>query len=533
MYTMPHCELSLPTSTLMSQGGDDRITIDERSGLNAYGCAPSPMTSVMYSSSTASAISADAYRHVQAYHFRLRQRLQQETAHDIYAGELEEARSRIRAAYRLSRTTDIAFGPSGTDLEYLALALALQSGQPVCNLVVEVEEVGSGCQFSQAGKYFAPRTAQGKAVAKGDPLPGFAPERISVRTLKMRSDTGPVQGCRAHGEALSHAIAEALERGQRPLLHVIHRSKTGIIAPDLAELDALSGRFGGRIDVVVDACQGRISPDAIEGYLRRGAMVFITGSKFFGGPPFSAFALVPPRLSQRMNGDHAAPTGLADFFALAEMPGAWRACRSILPRSANFGMLLRLEAALFEIGRFFALPDDRAEAVIKAFNAAIGKLGSDLPFQLVDAATADDLRGHDPSPLDRKMLHVVELTLPDPHTGKPLDFDQARALYRLLYHDISAHFANPDDILTASEICHLGQPVRCLWRADGTAAPTLRFALSAPLIASLSGLDREELALRFHSDIERVGRKLRLAATLLQNTPDAAMKQGETLAPEA
>ena len=515
MYDLPQYGLALPTSTLMSQGGDDRITIDERSGLNSYGCAPSPMASVMYSSSTASSISSEAYRHVQAVHFRLRQQLKDDSANAIYSGSLEQARVRIRAAYCLEEATDIVFAPSGTDLEYLALAIAMQDDQPVCNLVVEVEEVGSGCQFSQAGQYFAPRTAMGKDVTKGKQLPGFAPERIKVCTLRMRSDMGPVQAMEAYEAALSDAIADALEQGERPLVHVIHRSKTGIIAPSLSSLDTLLERFGERMDVVVDACQGRISPGAIDAYLKRNATVFITGSKFFAGPPFSAFALVPPGLAARMEGKKALPAGLADFFARPEMPPHWQACDGGLPDTVNFGMLLRLEAALFEIERFFGLPQGQAELVIDAFNAAVTEIGDGLPFRLVDAATAGDLSGHEPSPLDRKMLHVVELTLAHSQTEKPLTFEQARTLYRLLYSDISDHFSEPEDILTAREICHLGQPVRCIPGPDGAAAPTMRFALSAPLIAALAGRNADVLAQRFESDFARVGRKIALAATLL------------------
>src|SRR5690606_9500555 len=178
MLELPLSGLSLPTTALMSLGGDDRITIDERSGLNSYGCAPAPMLSVMYSSSTASSISAEAFRHVQAVHYLLRGRLAEETPEAIYAHSLETARQRLRLAYGLGEAADIAFGPSGTDLEYLSLALALRAGAPVCNLVVEVEEVGSGCQFSQAGRYFASRTALGKLVAQGEPLAGFTPDRI-------------------------------------------------------------------------------------------------------------------------------------------------------------------------------------------------------------------------------------------------------------------------------------------------------------------------------------------------------------------
>lgn len=528
MLELPLSGLSLPTTALMSLGGDDRITIDERSGLNSYGCAPAPMLSVMYSSSTASSISAEAFRHVQAVHYLLRGRLATEAPEAIYAQSLETARRRLRLAYGLDEAADIAFGPSGTDLEYLSLALALRAGAPVCNLVVEVEEVGSGCQFSQDGRYFASRTALGKLVAQGEPLAGFAPERIRVETVHVRTQPGPLQADADYDDAIEAAVGAALDRGERPLLHVVHRSKTGIVAPSLAGLDRLLARFGDRLDVTVDACQGRISPEAVQAYVERGTVVFITGSKFFGGPPFSAFAIVPPPLAARMRGggpgDRKAPAGLGDFYARAEMPESWHGCDGVLPRSANFGMLLRLEAALFEIERFFALPTDQVDAIITAFNRALWAIGDTLPFRLVDAQTASDLDAHGSNPLDRKMLHVVELTLRHPASGQPLRFEEARDLYRMLYRDISAHFDSPEDILTASEICHLGQPVRCLRTSDGEWAPTLRFALSAPLMSALLGLDAQRLAERFRADLERVGHKLRLAATLLGAAEEEAAR---------
>jgi hypothetical protein len=528
MLELPLSGLSLPTTALMSLGGDDRITIDERSGLNSYGCAPAPMLSVMYSSSTASSISAEAFRHVQAIHYLLRSRLATETPEAIYAQSLETARQRLRLAYGLDEAADIAFGPSGTDLEYLSLALALRAGAPVCNLVVEVEEVGSGCQFSQDGRYFASRTALGKLVTQGEPLAGFTPDRIRVETVHVRTQPGPLQADADYDDAIATAVSAALERGERPLLHVVHRSKTGIVAPSLAGLDRLLARFGDRLDVTVDACQGRISPEAEQAYVERGAVVFITGSKFFGGPPFSAFAIVPPPLAARMRGDGPgdgkAPAGLGDFYARAEMPESWHGCDGVLPRSANFGMLLRLEAALFEIERFFALPTDQVDAIITAFNRALWAIGDTLPFRLVDAQTASDLDAHGSNPLDRKMLHVVELTLRHPASGQPLRFEEARSLYRMLYRDISAHFDSPEDILTASEICHLGQPVRCLRTPAGEWAPTLRFALSAPLMSALLGLDAGRLAERFRADLERVGHKLRLAATLLGAADEEAAR---------
>ncbi|MGB5078640.1 MAG: hypothetical protein WBO17_14270 [Sphingorhabdus sp.] len=522
---MADAEISMldwPTSVLMSAGGDDRITLDEQSGLNSYGCAPEPVRAISYSSSTASSISAAAYAHAHAVHHQLRVAVaagESETA--AYTRFLRNARARIRMVYGLACDVDVAFGASGTDLEYLALALALQSGQPVTNIVVEVDEVGSGCLYSQAGQYFAARTALGLVVEKGTSLPGFGADIVSVQTLKTRTENGPVRADDDYAAMLLEAAGAVIAAGGRPLVHVIHRSKTGIVTPSLAAIDQLLEAHGDAVDLVVDACQGRISPDTIQSYLSRGASIFLTGSKFIGGPPFSAWALVPPELSARMNSGKPAPQGLAHFFARGDMPTAWIDTDDLLPSQTNFGLLLRLEAGLFELERLLAMPMARVDAVIAAFGTAMRCLPITMPFRLIegaanDPAAGDHLDGEYPChPLDRKMLYVIELTEPYAKTGKPLSVEQAREVYRGLYTDLSDQFMTAGERLSAAEICHLGQPVKCLKQTSGEWAPTLRLSLSAPQIFEMIGLDPDRLVERFGADIERIASKIRLVIRLL------------------
>lgn len=509
--------LDLPTATLMSAGGDDRITLDEQSGLNSYGCAPEPIRAISYSSSTASSVSAPAYAHAHAVHHQLRLTVAQGESEDAaYTRFLRNARSRIRRVYGLATDVDVAFGASGTDLEYLALALALQSGQHVTNIVVEVDEVGSGCLFSQAGQYFANRTALGIQVEKGGHLSGFGADRVAIQTLKTRTDDGPVRNDSEYTALLLEAAGQIIATGGRPLVHIIHRSKTGIVTPSLSAVDALLGAYGDSLDLVVDACQGRISPDTIAAYLTRGASIFLTGSKFIGGPPFSAWALVPSALSKRMKSGRVARAGLAHFFARGDMPTGWSDTDDILPHQTNFGLLLRLEAGLFELERLLAMPMERVDAVILAFGTAMHNLTAATPFRLIEGAADDPAAGDHVNhlapvhPLDRKMLYVIALTDPLPSTGKALDFEQARAVYRGLYTDMSDTFAEPRDKLTAAEICHVGQPVKCLKNTDGGWAPTLRLSLSAPQIFEMIGLDSDRLVERFTADIERISAKIRL-----------------------
>jgi hypothetical protein len=146
-------------------------------------------------------------------------------------------------------------------------------------------------------------------------------------------------------------------------------------------------------------------------------------------------------------------------------------------------------------------------------------LGEAMPFRLVEGAADDpaagDLPGDDVHPLDRKMLYVIELTAPHPVRGGPLTVEEARDIYRFLFTDHGARYADTSEALAASEICHLGQPVKCLRQADGEWAPTLRLSLSAPQIFDMIGLDGARLGERFRADIERIAAKVRLAIAAL------------------
>ena len=103
-------------------------------------------------------------------------------------------------------------------------------------------------------------------------------------------------------------------------MHVLAGSKTGLSAPSFEAVQRLHERFGARLDVVVDACQMRLAPERVRAYLEAGCMVLITGSKFFGGPPFSGALLVPAGVAARAPELAPLPPGLAGYFTRPEWP---------------------------------------------------------------------------------------------------------------------------------------------------------------------------------------------------------------------
>ena len=110
--------------------------------------------------------------------------------------------------------------------------------------------------------------------------------RNDSRGLPIRGPDGIELSSGDIADAVGKAATRAIDAGRRPLAHILHGSKTGLIVPDMADLDRLRGRFGDRLGFVVDACQARISATAIRAYLARGMIVLLSGSKFMGGAPY-------------------------------------------------------------------------------------------------------------------------------------------------------------------------------------------------------------------------------------------------------
>ncbi|MCR2833704.1 hypothetical protein NSO95_07075 [Qipengyuania sp. RS5-5] len=272
-------------------------------------------------------------------------------------------------------------------------------------------------------------------------------------------------------------------------MHLVHGSKTGLILPRLDALDRLMVRWSGAASFVIDACQVRIAPGMVGSYLERGAIVMLTGSKFVGGPPFSGFALVPPQWKARAGN---VPSGLARIFRRAEWPADWPGV-ACLPETGNPGLQLRLEASLFELERFAALPVERAESVIAAFGAAIGDHLLAIEGIEIVSPCEPGLSGEaEDHPLEMRTLVTLDVSsMPQART-----FDDAQALHRRI----------------ACAGIRLGQPVRCRKLADGCWAGTLRIGLSMPQIVVLAALDDMAMREVLASDMRRIAAVFDLAS---------------------
>jgi hypothetical protein len=465
---------------LLTEGGDARIRIVPGTGRNLYMSSPVPVDVLAYASSTANDISADAFTQVCERLGALAPDGHMDPA--SYAAALDRLRNRIRTAYGVAHDTAVLFAASGTDLEYLGLALAHgKAADGITNILIGADEVGSGCIHSAKGEYFADETARAVPVAKGKPLPGMAAGSVDLVPIPVRDQAGRAFTSAEMTTAIDAAVESAKAAGRHSIVHVVHGSKTGLVLPVLADIDALAGRHGDALTFIVDACQARITSAAIADYLARGATVMLTGSKFMGGPPFNGFALTPVTAVTQAA---PLPQGLATVFRRAEWPTGW-AGAGVLPEEANPGLLLRYEASVFELERFQRLGIDRVERVVLAFHAAVRAAFVDrLGGRRIAPYPPGERAEGDAHPVEMRTLSTIDLT---PLPGAP-DFDTAVALHKaLVERDI-----------------RLGQPVKCVRLSDGRWGATLRVGISMPQVVAFDRLDEAALAARLAADMGRI-----------------------------
>jgi len=417
-------------------------------GLTAYGSAVLPRSgAIALSSCTASSISEEGFIAADA----ARRRLAQAALDGDMAAELQRQGASVRAAiaaqFALPAGSLVVLAASGTDSELLALALAARPGQGILNVLVAPEESGSGVPYAAAGCHFADQTPAGLPVKRGTPVAGFPP--VGLQTIPGRDAAGKVRTSAEVIAACAEAVQEAEGRGARAVLHLLDGSKTGYVLPDPADLMELARQHPTSVQVVVDACQGRGDPARIASWLTEGWIVLVTGSKFYGGPPFCGAVLLPPQLVAELNTrPFVLPDGLSAYSTRADWPDALAPSQS-LAQAANPGLLLRWQAALVEMAEFHASPRRLREARLVRFAAALPPLiAGRADLRLVETPSASGW-------LQTIFSFMVV------RNGRPLTFQEAKRLHQWLNIDVSGH-SNTLSVAEkglARRLCAIGQPV--------------------------------------------------------------------------
>ena len=515
-----------PTEQLLAEGGDLRIELDLERGLNRYGCPPMPDPALAaFGSSTASTISEAAYEAADRLRRRLAHAGTTEPPEITYARELNRQREEL---VRLSGVADlrgleIIFAPSGTDLHLLAGQLARgTSAQPLLALMVEAAETGSGVPAALAGRHFSARTALGETVADGATL-GDEPA-IELIAIAARTADGMPRPAVAIDLEIEERVARAEDEGRGVLLTVVDVSKTGLIAPTAAFAVALRERFQETVEVLVDACQYRLAPASLRGYLEQGFMVALTGSKFLTGPTFSGALLVPGATAARLRKEKL-PRAAAAYSARADWPRGWAAAGA-LREVANYGLLLRWEAALEELRAFRAVPERSVARFLAAFAAAVrARFRADPVFEALPVPELDRRPLVEPASWDH-LPTIFPFLLRRLDTATPFSREEMARIYKLLASDIADPLGlRPGDPHwnLAVQRCEVGQPVLCGSR-NGIPTSALRLCASARLIVegvAAGRLDRNPVIRRALAVLDK-------AALIAREWPRLS---GETAAP--
>lgn len=455
----PLRELFAPLKQLLTCGGDTRIDIDRATRRNAYGCSPTPSdaAAVSFSSCTASTISQRGYDAAEAARAALMSSAMLHGLIDCFDDRVEAMRGELTQLLDID-DAGIVFTASGTDAQLVALALSRAVlGSDLTTVIAAADQTGTGTIHTARGHHFSARSANDHAVSQGAPIEGLSPVRsIAVR---LRDADGGIRASSALDAELYDIVETIVAQDGRVMLETMDCSKLGHSAPSDRCIDEIAMRWPGRVQIVVDACQMRLGRSALADHLARGAIVLITGSKFFTGPPFCGAVLVPRQLLAEVAAKDLA-RGLGDYLGRSDWPQSLPELRAQFSARPNFGQWLRWEAALAEMRAYFDVP--------QAFRRSAMHLLGDGLARIIDASPSLDLLPPQPhSGNEFASASIFAFTLR--RGGETLSLSQCRAIHAALIDDGAS-----DD---APRIL-IGQPVGWGGRTDDRFG-ALRICVSA------------------------------------------------------
>jgi len=454
---------------LLFDFSDDRNKILSNN-FNKYGCSKVPRHNyINFSSSTASNITWSQYEYV--YSFLKSTSFNTQTYQDNW----QLLRDQIRASLGLSDSVDIAFGASGTDLEYLATLYGCASNKPLVTYSTLPDETGSGCLNAASGKHFSANDNFGFPVNHDEFLKGF--EKFTIKCIPIFLDDEHIS---IENQLLSD-IDMYLAKGMHVQIRFIYGSKVGRVFPSIEFIELLESRYNDNLDIIVDCCQFRASFEFINDCVSKHRLVMLSGSKFFEGATFSGIFLIPPSKRDRiLRSNCPIPEGIADYFTRNMLPTRMTSFDNILKNSnKDFGLYIRLLTFFFNFSRFASLNKGRIDETVSLFVDVVDshfiKSFHHHGYQIERYVYTPSGYNHD----YRSLLNTV-IPFSIVSSDKHISFDEARSIYRMLY---SPHLKHTQDDAMKFSI-HLAQPIIL----NGSNNVIFRISLGASLIIELAGM---------------------------------------------
>ena len=473
--------LALPSlEALLSGGGDARIVRD-REGMNKYGCSSFPQTDTLsYGSSTASTISAAGFAASAELYWRLQDADRREATAVTYAREMNRVRAELLRLLDLTSLPgiEIIFGASGTDLHLYAAQLLCKTDAPLLVVMAEASETGTDVPAALQGCHFSNRTALGGAVTAGEAINSGG--AIEVAAVRSRLDDGSQRPASLVDAEFESLAMNAIRAGRHVLMILTDVSKTGLVIPSPTCALNLKQRFPETVDILVDACQLRLANATVRSYLEQNFLMALTGSKFVTGPAFSGALLVPNRIAQRLRASALFPA-LIGYSARADWPPSW-AARSTLVETANYGLLLRWEAALATLRDFHSLSEADIRIFVESFASAVQKRLTDDPALVPLPVEEIDRRGLMSRTTWDHIPTIFPFLMRHPESGTWLDRNEVSEIYQRM-KEVTNHLPGIPAAMrrVTGTRCQLGQPVACGVR-DGVPISALRLCIDMRLI---------------------------------------------------
>eukprot|EP00959_Pyramimonas_sp_CCMP1952_P391639 8207233-Pyramimonas_sp.AAC.1 len=444
---------------MLISGSDDRTLLDVVSDVNGYHVGPYRMPAhLARSSCTCNPLHQLPAQAVQRWHPKL-----VEASASEFASVMErDVRGAIHRILQLPDGTGVITSPSGTDIELAPVAIArtlFPEAKKLHMVVTAVNEIGRGVGQAAAGEFTSKVSPVAEIVAPCPPESFTLTDRdiageIETTALDARCNaTGAYLG---RAETIAATVARAGDAREPVVVHTVLGTKTNKREP-FPENTGCEARDASAF-VVVDACQGRYTREEIASLLNeRNALITITGSKAWCGPPFSGALLVPAAIMERLRAaapEHAwVPDMMQHFFTRDDFPESLPAFRAALPELQNKGLALRWLAALEEMDAYFAAGGDS--------DAARGMVA-----QWREGVLAEIASNHPAIELFEANDTVLNIKVKDAGAGgAAMNAETLRRLYDLMSRDVADEVTAKGVALTPEERgvlatkCLIGQPV--------------------------------------------------------------------------
>lgn len=475
--------LAKPTEYLLMSGGDLRLNIDEIDLLNKYGCRPFPRPEAFtFASSTATSVSNYAFDKTDKVRSILIKNSLKEGFENATISFAELLKNNLKRIFNLKEESEIIFSPSGTDSSVQIAAITqIISDKDITHILVASDETGSGVPTALKGCHFENTTALNFPVKKGDKIEGF--RDVDLIKISLRDENGSLKSSEQLDEEVFTAITKTKKAGRHIVLHSMDQSKLGYQSPSKTMVQKLDALDNLSMQIIVDGSQLRLDPKDIQGYLNKGYIVTITGSKYFTGPPYAGALILPKSVSKSIIAARKSlPKGLTKYYNRSEWPTSWN-CSKQLSDGYNYGSYMRWNAAIVEMERYYNTP-------VLYRNMGIEMFCNFVEDSVKDAAFLEPLYGDETS---TDSYNSEEFGLRNIRTifpffilknKKALSVENVKKVYVLLNSDISKQFkeASLDVIRLAAQKCHIGQKVDVKYGNDIQSA-VLRISLGARVIS--------------------------------------------------